>query len=135
MHILQYTLYFPPLILNFFWNGYIVTLHSQQGVNWQWIYKIGRLLIKMKQLQKMSTWFINWYLIYTYHCAFLFHLNLLLLLCWLSLQLMYYTLFSVFNNKYGFLVEVKKSDVSIIVIQNNPFFLFRNLYQISKSTI
>lgn len=55
-------------------------------------------------------------------CTFLYHMNLLLLLCWLGLQPMCYILFSVFHNKYALYILKSKSDVSIIVIRNTPFF-------------
>ena len=60
--------------------------------------------------------------IYTYHCTFLYYLNLLLLLCRLGLQPVCYILFSVFHNKYALCNWRYKSDASIIVIRNNPFF-------------
>ena len=50
-------------------------------------------------------------MIHNYHCTFLYHLNLLLLLCWLGLQPMCYILFSVFHNKYTLYNWKYKSDV------------------------
>ena len=71
----------------------------------------------------------------TYHCTFLYHLNLLSLLCWLGLQPMYYILFSVFHNKYALYILKSKKWCVYHCHSEQPFFLFGNLYQISKSTI